>query len=573
VEKSKGKETLPENFRPYPYIVKAEDAAAAPQVPEAAEPEIKANAWIQLAHSIAMTNAPLKAESPFVSLTSCLHPITQPTAFWREQSLPVLDPKKFPKASFRSMTTNLGFLTQLEKPLIGAIQPEDYYIVFARLCYKGDNKGLPHKMGLTLTCTECGTNILPTNLFPLCLDIPTGLSEKEYEKQCREKTSQVAQQLRQHLVAQGIEISEGTFQDLMRTARQKASITPDQRLVLPRAENTLTRLASLEVQPLENWVALLASLQSALTELGPDLTPQQILTASEDLVTSITQSEQFLRARLGSERFFNALADLARGTSTHCGEILSAYFLVPYQRWLSGVQKESFHILDSYKLGELTVKDIMGQGLGEHLSGLGTITDLKGLPLRKVRWFTKNLAIACRDVFPNIRPILLVGGTIIQEYLLRAYVMGLFHKFLDPSFVPEDDIEMEAGEAPNLKALFTSMTKCLRRYINESYIPSEEEIRLKLEERAELEKQQMFREMEAMTPDRKKAELMNKKLGLGRFARGNQKFIREYDAEFYEVERAERAAAGFMDYPGAAFGRQQEGEGGYDHEQFGADDF
>lgn len=573
LEKGKSKETTPISFRPFPYVVKPEEAAAAPQVPEAAEPDIQASAWIQTAHQIAMANAPLKAESPFVSLTSCLHPITQPSAFWREQRLPPLEPRKLTKPFFRSVTTNIGFDTALARPLVGQIQPEDYYIVFSRLCYKGDNKGMPHKLGLTGTCSDCGLNILATGLFPPCLDLPSDLKEKEYEAQCREKTAQIAQQMRQHIVAQGVEISEGSFQELMSTARLKGSVPPEEQIPIPRAENTLTRLAAIDLAPLENWVPLLAGLQAALTEIGADLTPERLLTAAEDLVTAITQCETFLRQRLGSERFFNSLLELTKGSAAHCGDVLTSYFLVPYQRWLSGIQKESFKILDSYKLGDLTIKDIMDQGLGEHLSGLGSPEDLKGLPLRKVRWISKTLSTACREVFPKLRPILITGGQILQEYLLRAYVMGIFYKFLDPNFVPEDDTELEVGEAPNLKILYTSMTKCLRRFIIESHIPSEEEIRLKLEERAELEKQQMFREMEAMTPDRKRAELMNKKLGLGRFARGNQKFIREYNEDFYEIERAERAAAGFMDYPGAAFGRAAEGEGGYDHDQFGADDF
>jgi hypothetical protein len=91
-----------------------------------------------------------------------------------------------------------------------------------------------------------------------------------------------------------------------------------------------------------------------------------------------------------------------------------------------------------------------------------------------------------------------------------------------------------------------------------------------------------------------------KGLGMGAWAAGGSKAIRKYDAERYEVERAERAAAGIMDYPGGegggggGGGGQEEGravdmfgfnfggeydaagetgEGGYDHEQMAEDDY
>jgi hypothetical protein len=39
-----------------------------------------------------------------------------------------------------------------------------------------------------------------------------------------------------------------------------------------------------------------------------------------------------------------------------------------------------------------------------------------------------------------------------------------------------------------------------------------------------------------------------KGLGMGKWAAGGKKSIRQYDPERYEVERAERAAAGIVDY-------------------------
>ena len=73
------------------------------------------------------------------------------------------------------------------------------------------------------------------------------------------------------------------------------------------------------------------------------------------------------------------------------------------------------------------------------------------------------------------------------------------------------------------------------------------------------EKQQFIGEIDRMSRDERKVELMMKSLGMGKWAAGGSKAIRQYDPERYEVERAERVAAGITDYAGLA---KQGGPGG-----------
>ena len=67
-----------------------------------------------------------------------------------------------------------------------------------------------------------------------------------------------------------------------------------------------------------------------------------------------------------------------------------------------------------------------------------------------------------------------------------------------------------------------------------------------------------------MTRDRRKVEAALKQLGMGKWAVGGSKAIRQYDADRYEAERAERAAAGIVDYPGLEAANAAEGGGAYD---------
>jgi len=193
---------------------------------------------------------------------------------------------------------------------------------------------------------------------------------------------------------------------------------------------------------------------------------------------------------------------------------------------------------------------------------------------------------------------------------MRAYLMSAIHRFIDPHQIPADEgqegdaagqegdaarLEEEGGGVPNMKLLYKSLGQALTKYAVGSKVPTEEEIRTRLEQRAEEEKQVFINKLDRMGREEKRVELVLKGLGMGAWAAGGSKAIRKYDAERYEVERAERAAAGIMDYPGGGGAQGQEegravdmfgfnfggeydaagegGEGGYDHEQMAEDDY
>ena len=147
-----------------------------------------------------------------------------------------------------------------------------------------------------------------------------------------------------------------------------------------------------------------------------------------------------------------------------------------------------------------------------------------------------------------------------------------------------------------MKLLYKALGQALTKYAVGSKIPSEEEIRIGLSQRAEKEKQVKMSKFEHMTREERRVELVLKGLGMGEWAVGGSKAIRQYDEDRYEAERAERAAAGITDYPGAlAVGQGQgderpidmfgtnfgadydaageRGDGGYDHDQMAEDDY
>jgi hypothetical protein len=532
------REKIAHSFRPVPFIVSAEEAAKEAVVVDAASPEKQATAWIRMAHAVARQSAALNPDAPLSETTCCLHKISEEAKAFA--GLPALEPRTVSVNHRGSLTTT--FYTERQKVLEGKIDPKDYYKLFVHSCYQGDNKGLPHKLGLTLTCSECGLNFKQNPHLPFTTDTDP--------KKAKEEEAKGAADMQGHLVSQGLIINEETAQDLLTTSRLKSRVAKDTVKGVPKVEQTFAELATVAV-PLDGWPYLLSTLQVALAELGRDASLLQIAKAAEELVQRIGEKEDFIRVRLGDD-IFKYIVSLTKKSPRECGEAISAFILVPFQRWISGLDVKGFTILDSYELSTQSKDDIMARGLGAYLNKIGDDAELKGLLLEKVRAFVADLSDMCRKVFPFLRSVLTPGGSTVVQYLLRAYVMGNVQKFLDPHYVPEGGLSDVQESVVNMKLLYKALAQALTKYAVGNRIPTEDEIRVALEKRAEKEKQQFIGEIDKMSRDQRKVELTMKSLGMGKWAAGGSKAIRQYDPERYEVERAERAAAGIVDYVGVA---------------------
>ena len=540
----RAKDQLRPTFRPVPFKVSIAEAAAAPIAAAGATPRKAAEAWIRDAHGLASgAGGSVKG--------CCFKSLATPAEAWK--GLPVLSDVASQKvAGMRAVTT---FEAGLAKPLDAKTDPAAYWRLFARLCWRGESKGRPHQLGIGLTCGECGLNFIENPNLTSAIEV-VGADE----------ASKAATQLVQHMEAQGVVITEETFVELLDAAHRVAAAAA----AAPPASPRLEFLAG--VGPLDGWPVLLQELQTSLAELGPAATTLQIATAADRFVRAIAEKEEFVRGRIGAASF-TALETLTQRAPRECGNALMTGFLVPFQRWLTGLDPASFKILDTYELSSETKADILVKGMGGHLKSLGETWDLRGLARSKAAAFVAEVGTYCRTIFPALRASLTPGGAVMVTYLLRAYVMGSVARLLDPHVIPVSAVTEEAqeGEGTGLRGLQRAFLACLSRYSVGSRIPSEDEIRLDLEKRAEAEKQKFIRRLDGMTREQRKVELMNKTLGIGEWAVGGSKAIRQYDEDRYEAERTERAQAGLTDYPEAS--QEAAMDSGYDVEQMAEDDY
>ena len=539
------RDTFASSFRPEPYVVVGE-AAAAPILAEGATPQFKATAWIRQAHAIAKENTNLKDGSVLSQTTSCLHSILRPNEFWEGKSMPLLQAKVFEERMVRTKTlTTRNIYTPKEK-VSGKVEEQNFYKLFLDVCYTGERKGLPHELGLGLSCLRCGVSFDENPNLPTVFETRPEAQRVEEEKARTKKKAALEQQ--------GIDIGAEAFNDLLLTSHRLAKMDTPRAKILRGVENVMEEVAGMASPPFPEWREMLLAANKALGELGDSYTEIQIVTAAEPFVTRVLDIEEEISRRL-NPAIKDRLLSMTTGTVAQASEFVRTYLIVPFQRWVHGINRDSYSILDSYKLDSAAEDAILTKGMGGHLAPL--LEDApEGPLLEKVQQFVGDLAFACSTVFPRVRPIFMRGGATMAKYILRGCIMGCVANYINPNL----------GSGVPIQKVYKSIEKALYRYTTGSRVPNEEEIRIRLEERVEQEKQLFIGSLSGMTAEKKKVELMNKQLGIGKWA-VQDKDIRKYNSERFLVEQRERMEGGFAE--GIELGI----EDGYDHAQLVEDDY
>ena len=537
-------DTLASSFRPEPYVVVA-DAAAAPISSEGATPQFKATAWIRQAHSIVKENTNLRDGSVLSQTTSCLHSILRPNEFWEGKSMPLLQSKVFEERNTRTKTLTTRNVYTAKERVSGKVEEQNFYKLFLDICHTGPRKGLPHELGLGLSCLRCGVSFDENPNLPNVFETDPGAQKLEEEKSRTKKKASLEQQ--------GIDIGSEAFSDLLLTSHRLSKMETPKAKQLTGVEGILQKIADMPSPPFPEWGEMLLAANKALEQLGDSYTEIQIVTAAEPLVTRILEIEEDIEKRLGAASKA-ALLSMASGTVSQTSEFVRTYLIIPFQRWIHGINRDSYSILDSYKLDTAAKEAILTKGMGGHLAPL--LEEAPEQEKERAQLFVENLAFACGSIFPSVRPIFMRGGATMSRYILRGCIMGFVYMYINPN---------SSSDSVPIERLYRSMNKAIYRYTTGSRVPNEQEIRTRLEERVEQEKQLFIGSLAGMTAEKKKVELMNKQLGIGKWA-VKDKDIRKYNSERFLVEERERMEGGFAEQVDVG------AEEGYDHMQQAEDD-
>ena len=559
-------EKIPDGFRPVPYAITKEAATKTPTVPEAATPSEKIRGWVMLAHQVGVETGNVVKGNPYSDATCCLGPIQEPGKFWRGiTTLPQLPPKAPPQGPINSHVS-IHFQPRPYESLVGSVPPDIMYRIFLKVCYEGPNTGLPHEFGYTNMCANCGF-VSPESPYAVRPFPPIG--SKDLLKTYTEEIESIVTKGKVALQTQKVKIDSSTFEGILDATHRAFKVDPPVPVRPPAGMKLFEMFRTLEPEPFDGWRQLITSTMEKLSSLPPGPTKIEVATAYGALSDFSLENMEVLKERIGVENAAT-LQRVLESPITDSTEAIISYILMPLQRLASGFQISSIQVPRGYELGSGTEEDV-NQNLKQHLLFVQQLAKrATGLTLEKIKWAIQRLSRAIVLLKQNVRSAFIPGGEIGLPYVVLTLVTGILTNFIDPDFVPTGG-ETELVDA-GARAPIQILDVCVQKMRKEGLKFTDEAIKEMIARRDEIEKNSFIRRFEGLTPQEKAMMKRIKQLGLKEWAIGGTNAIQKYDSDQYEVERAQRAEMGFVEFFGAE-GADLGAEGGYDNAQIAEDDY
>jgi hypothetical protein len=578
-------ETVRQDFKPAQIYSSTEEAAKVAEKPilvENAGPiHAMVDAWILKAHAVARLRSIIFTNSPYAETFCCEHPLGAPTSFWKDQDMPALPGRGL------IPITELGTLRVQDEPRpvapILADPPSSiFHRLFLNVCYDGVRKGFPHETGFNNVCAWCGFQ------FPG----DPALVDPDVEGL-------------QALQSQGVDLSATSFEDLLDACHMNYKVSPYKIPKLPTPEGRMTAIAALSPAPHPQWEAIIAETSRGLAELGPTATELDVATKLEAISEAASQATQAVQrllsqrtAREGTqEEYLGILGNIMSQPAEELLEIIEFYFLTASNILLNKLPVNTFQTLSKTlkKIYDSAASKDLAKVMESHYSNVESfantfIGDDTQLAREKLEHFADQMS-ALLSLKQYYKPLLLPGTDQTLTYMLKLGFLAPLASLLDSSVMRPGSAAVTAGQAlrdVSSRALIDFIKGQFKKYKVENTKYSPAEIQLIIAKLAEKEKDGIIADFERLKKDpaRFEVEMLNKRLGLGRWAVGGTSAIRQYNDDHYEFEREERARAGQIDFPGMDSGKQKEynmfdlmgggagpQEEGYDNAQVAEDDY
>ncbi len=569
------RDEISEFFLPVQRIITSKDAQESgtiviPEVNTHMTTTARSAIWIQKANLLAKEEGNQKGDiivgSPFARGSTAFSEVQVPQGFWMktEHRLPELPPRELKMGALASRM-NVRFVPRpLQNPLPSA--PENvYFVLFQNLCYQGPRKGYPHELMYDHTCMHCGFLMTPFQETKEDIDMSQKLGK--VLAQLSEMEKKRVDHIRTLFEQQGVNINQDTFTDLLDQMHRNYSVKPLKPSQHKGVFDALREFALLDPAPVPGWPAVMENLISSFSSLPPNFTLADITELLSELSRLGKDAYDSISSRIIDKKLLGALQDIIsfepsqiQEKPTEIAEILNSYFILPFQRLLNNVDPAILRKLspDLYNL----IKSSQS-----HMEDINLIIDENNFVLRqfigdfgvnrnelakaKLRLFIAQIS-QIPAILRKVMIMNLPGAERTFKYLIQALVFGPISQLLNPNDLPSTRYSQTANaaikDAGSARLLNQLVTVTLTRYNAEKLVYSADMIQQLLEDRAERERMKVLEDFDRLSNDERALEMEMKRQGLGKWAVGGTKAIREYDSDRYEIEKIERKQAGNLDF-------------------------
>jgi hypothetical protein len=460
------------------------------------------------------------------------------------------------------------------------VEPDSelYYRIFLKCCFQGPRVGQPHEPGLTNVCPWCGFDFQAN---PAVMDANT--------------------EGKSALASQKVDTSTEEFTKLLDTIHRVNNVEPVKMAEQSSVKQIMESFGDIEPAPIPGWSEIIEATTTGFLQLPNDADRGDIAIAAGPISEATSASETIIRERITDASYQRLLEDIVKLSWANFFQVIQAYFITPFERLLTQFSDASLFI--PIELKKALSEDHVGKDIMPILQQDLQIVKAKETDLHKA---TLQLARAKLSYFVSqmsellnfknvIRPIVVPGREMTLVYIQRAMLYGPLATLINPGEIPagtEIKSPVRSIGDPSMRFLLDIIALTLNKYKREKLSFNDQEIKELIAIRNEKERVNVIAEFDKLTDEERAIEVMNKKLGLGKWAVGGTKLIYAYDKDYYDLERQKREAAGIIDFPGlgpdqmeAFEGREVdefgfpvygdaefEQEGGYNFNQHGDDD-
>jgi len=528
--------------------------------------EQQADVWIRGLNMLAQKSAVVIKGNPFAETTCCPTKINSPGAFVKESQLPPLPIRYSLKRTFaRQSILYPSFIPRELQESIGELSLDLSYRVFIQVCWKGSRVGRAHEFGYDNKCSWCDLEVPTQYLYP---DVPLSNPgwrdkniQKEEEKQDFEATK-LKEEIKVSFTTQGISLdTEESLQNILDSSHKNTEFKTYKSPTMKSPSELLTAIGSIEFAPIDNWLELIQKAITNLEGLGPEATQVGIALALQPLEEGIKNAQEGIKTRTGriGPAIHSFLDRILEQDHESILEIIRSYFLVPLQRIRIRYDSEvALRIPEQYtkgtteKLSEDHIKELetILQKHTRYLQKFGEDTTLPNSTLGqlKIDYFleqiTSILAYSSELRISRMQfsdKITKLHMEMFLKMIFRVILFGTVWNLLNPEFIPEmEDVFDLSSEKDSVHTAFRSLFReLILQYEEEKMSYNATEVREKIAEAKEKEKQGFIQIFDTLPNEERQTELIKKRLKIGRWAQGNGKLAYSYDPDDYDRRRQE----------------------------------
>ncbi len=451
-----------------------------------------------------------------------------------------------------------------------AADPSMYYRLFLKNCFQGEHIGFPHEFGSDFMCRRCGYQ-QPKELeylTPAALGMSDG---KKFAKAWEEM-----QETRRTLAMQSVQglVSEETFHALEDAIHTRKTVFP---YVYEGAKTLPVLLEAFRgflQQPsaIQEWTVLQQIVAKQVAEeIHESPRRRQAFAAFARTVDALAERvEKRMRDLLGPrptevslQAIRNTLESVRNLTAVSEGALNARNLLhmvvVPSTQMILGYKNEKLFvnrwfpsIAPSHKrlLQDIWSKHnaILQKG-SDAFEGLSEAVRTAGRAALQASttWLSSWLQLWIREMRPtySYTGFTPIEMSIILQWAVYTFLMSL----LDQESLQFAEFSTDVIQP--LQRFFQSWCVSLLQFAaaeSAKYQLTAKEIQDELLSRQEREKAFFIKRFDDLDRDMRKVELIKKRLKIGDWAVGTMKNLFQYDADFFEFERGQRAGMGLPEF-------------------------